>query len=444
MIRVAIFAVVFLQVSTCLDILEKSESFQLIQGDQGSMFCKSDVALDFCMWEKDTFSCKVTSTEEPRNCGPFSAVIEGDNCVLNFAQGAVQQDSGTFTCYLYQEKDVVEETVDVEVLVPSTLNFADDFAANDVIEVQREFPINIGCSAFGGFPAPEIIAFVEDINGEIQELPEVVELKSEELNEHGESVLTQKFQLIPTIENDGNKVVCEVIQGDKALSPNIERDISVVYPPEEVLLDIPFQYKSGDQTVVGVTFKANPVPASNEIIWHHHIGTDDETQPPSPGSLILEAGQTSEDGKYEALLEEVDGHEVTAILHINDPSDQLLVGSWHLEVQNSQGSQEYPFSFEEFQLTWSPIDYYGTTTPEPPVDSMGGGTIAAIIIVILVVVIGLALTAWAKKNNKWCFAKPDYKPTKTADPDTPIVKSAPKKEVANGKEENQPEGDNAV
>ena len=79
----------------------------MIQGDQGSIFCKADGTLDFCRWQKDDFNCKVSSGQQ-QNCGPMSAVIEEDTCVLRYDQGIVHNDAGTYTCILYQGKDIDE------------------------------------------------------------------------------------------------------------------------------------------------------------------------------------------------------------------------------------------------------------------------------------------------------------------------------------------------
>ena len=76
--------------------------------------------------------------------------------------------------------------------------------------------------------------------------------------------------------------------------------------------------------------------------------------------------------------------------------------------------------------------------------TMGTGAIVAIVIIIVAIFAGLGVTIWAKKNNKWCFAKPDYNPTATVDPDsTNIVKNKKSNEKAVVEAE-QKNGDNAV
>ena len=174
--------------------------------------------------------------------------------------------------------------------------------------------------------------------------------------------------------------------------------------------------------MVGIRFHANPVPESNEVIWHHSPMKDDEELPPPPGAFVLEAGQSTEDERFQALELNITDHEVLAILLVNNANGDLLEGRYYLEAFNEHGNAVYDFTFEEYVK-----DYLYEPTEEPElyeedvdVDSMSGGSIAAIVIVTLGLVFGIALTLFAKNTNKWCFnssAKPDYNATATSDPD---------------------------
>ena len=180
-----------------------------------------------------------------------------------------------------------------------------------------------------------------------------------------------------------------------------------------------------DTTTVSITFLASPAPENNQVIWHHEpmstLQFQDENQPPPPGAIALQADSMTEDGRYQTLPIEVNGHEITAKMLINNPSEDLSDGVFYLEVFNDYGSQKYHFTFEKYVEE----DYVTEYDPyvEEPVDTMSGGTLAAIIIVVLAILAGIGTTWWAKKNNKWCFAKPDYNPTATAEPD-PIIKNS--------------------
>ena len=98
----------------------------------------------------------------------------------------------------------------------------------------------------------------------------------------------------------------------------------------------------------------------------------------------MESGQVNEDGRFEALPLNVTGHEVYAVLLVNNPDDDLLEGIFYLEASNAYGKQTYEFSFEKYILDWDqePEDVDPETPgdeeeggEEPKSSSMGAGTI---------------------------------------------------------------------
>jgi len=449
-LKLALALLIFLQGSTGLEIVETSESVQIWQGTGETIYCQADTSLDFCKWQKDDFECRVL-TEEQTECDVFTASLEGDKCSLTFVQGANRNDIGSYTCLLVQGKEIIEGTVDVDVYVEATLEFGGDFATPGEVSVQLDSDSEpstsfVECSAKGGYPAPNIKASVIDENGEIvrelEEMPDLTVLTEDDSGITEE--LTKKFLLVPSMEDCGLSVQCEVDQ-DGLMPKQDSRQLLVVYQPQPVYLPAPFQYKKDSQTVVGIRFLANPVPESNEVIWHHSPPVLDEGSPPPPGEFNLESGQVNEDGRFEALPLNVTGHEVYAVLLVNDPDDDLLEGIFYLEASNAYGKQTYEFSFEKYILDWDPEpEDVDPETPgdeeeggeDPKSSSMGAGTIVAIVVVILGIILGFSITYWAKTNDKWCFRKPDTKPdynqAPTSDPD--IVKSKPAEAVQEEKD----------
>ena len=85
----------------------------------------------------------------------------------------------------------------------------------------------------------------------------------------------------------------------------------------------------------------------------------------------MESGQVNEDGRFEALPLNVTGHEVYAVLLVNDPDDDLLEGIFYLEASNAYGKQTYEFSFEKYILDWDPEPE--DVDPETPGDEIEGG-----------------------------------------------------------------------
>lgn len=180
---------------------------------------------------------------------------------------------------------------------------------------------------------------------------------------------------------------------------------------------------------------ASPTPLENQVIWHHIVDRQPVNQDgeldwvdydvPPPGSFVLQAGQMTDDGRFEALPLNITDHEVLAALVVNDPGDDMLEGQFYLEVQNEYGSQNYTFSFAKMALITTPNPY--EAVDDSNTSTLGSGTIAAIVVIIVAILVAVGITSWAKKNNKWCFAKPDYNPTATSDPDpnqAPIIKSS--------------------
>ena len=89
--------------------------------------------------------------------------------------------------------------------------------------------------------------------------------------------------------------------------------------------------------------------------------------------------QVSEDGRFEALPLNVTGHEVYAVLYVNDPTDDLLQGTFYVEASNLYGKETYEFTFEKYILDWEEPEIIEEETEdpekEPPTASMGAGTI---------------------------------------------------------------------
>ena len=55
-------------------------------------------------------------------------------------------------------------------------------------------------------------------------------------------VLTKKFLLVPSMDDCGLHVQCEVDQGEGVLQKQESRQLLIVYQPQPVVLKTPFQY----------------------------------------------------------------------------------------------------------------------------------------------------------------------------------------------------------
>ena len=136
------------------------------------------------------------------------------------------------------------------MFVEATLEFGGDFATPGEVSVQLDSESEsstsfVECSAKGGYPAPNIKASVVDENGEIvrelEEMPDLTVLAEDESGITEE--LTKQFLLVPSMDDCGLSVQCEVDQGDGLMPKQDSRQLLVVYQPQPVYLPTPFQYK---------------------------------------------------------------------------------------------------------------------------------------------------------------------------------------------------------
>ena len=136
------------------------------------------------------------------------------------------------------------------MFVEATLEFGGAFATPGEVSVPLDAEADYGtsfveCSAKGGYPAPSIKASVIDENGEIvrelEEMPDLTVLTEDESGVTEE--LTKQFLLVPSMEDCGLFVQCEVDQGDGLMPKQDSRQLLVVYQPQPVYLPTPFQYK---------------------------------------------------------------------------------------------------------------------------------------------------------------------------------------------------------
>ena len=137
------------------------------------------------------------------------------------------------------------DTADVDVLIEASLEFGGDFATPGEVSVQLDSSTSfVECSARGGYPTPEIKARLLNEDGELvrdlEEMPDLTEMVETESGIT--EVLTKKFLLVPSMDDCGLHVQCEVDQGEGVLQKQESRQLLIVYQPQPVVLKTPFQY----------------------------------------------------------------------------------------------------------------------------------------------------------------------------------------------------------
>ena len=135
--------------------------------------------------------------------------------------------------------------VNVDVLVPASLEFHDQFAFPGQVEVELDATVTVTCTAKGAYPAPELSASVIDSEGNVvRDLHEVEDMRKTVMNENDGTLDVEKhFALIPHSQDSGRSVQCSAHQGDGTFSINEFREIKVFFAPQPIDDDRIFEYR---------------------------------------------------------------------------------------------------------------------------------------------------------------------------------------------------------
>ena len=135
--------------------------------------------------------------------------------------------------------------VNVDVLVPATLEFHDEFAFPGQVEVELDATVTVTCTAKGGYPAPQLSASILDSEGNVvRDLQEVEELAKALTNEiDGTEDVEKHFVLIPHLEDCGRLVQCSAHQGDGTFQVDEVRELKVFFAPLPIDDDRIFEYR---------------------------------------------------------------------------------------------------------------------------------------------------------------------------------------------------------
>ena len=414
------------------DFVDMSPEHMMVpEGEETDLFCATDEPYDLCTWTLPSGDKCMAVADQMGDvaCKHDSSIsfdLSEHSCGIHISEVSPDH-TGEFRCDIIVNSasddpvDKIHTMFNVTVAVQAKVSFSVD--SDDVRPVRAEEAFVVECHARGGNPVPEVRAMLgeeEDVIDEDNDLMmEHMERGREEtLNDDGTTDVKEYFAYVPHIADCGKFVKCEAIQRDPegntiftSGSSVVSQKIMVQFPPqpsETFRGEVPFT--PGDEMVEAVIeFQSSPEPTDQQAIWTI-------TPFDSPAmEVTLEAGQTSDGGKYEAMpLNTSSGHNVKAVLRVYNLIDQDKEYQFSLSVENAIGEETY-----EFQLT----NYAQLVTDEPSGDGeppkhkeggISGGTIAAIVIVIIIVVIGLGVVFWARRNNKWCFTNGTGSKSKTS------------------------------
>ena len=131
--------------------------------------------------------------------------------------------------------------VNVDVMVPATVEFHDEFAFYGEVQVQLESTVTVKCDAKNGHPKPELTAAVIDADGNlIRQLAEIPELSETTVNLDDTENIKKEFILVPHMEDCGRSIQCVATQGDSTYDET--RQLKVVFAPQPIEDDMSFAY----------------------------------------------------------------------------------------------------------------------------------------------------------------------------------------------------------
>lgn len=437
--------------SLAFEMVETSgERISASQGDELRLYCESDVPYTFCMWDHlpTGTKCAITAESVDSTCVRNSRIFwdqSGNRCGIMIEAADRVLDSGAYACTLTvsdAELLVARSTTEVDIVVPSEVHFGEDMNGVDVYPVTMMEAFVVECHANGGFPHSEVVAYLGEEEGPIDDGVDEALMATEgaftlEENEDGTANVAQYFTYVPHMSDCGKYLKCASSQTGE--DGEIIFDIADYYSTQKIMVQFPPQpimdaqqatvtFTPGDaEAWITLTFMANPVPQNNEAIWHitpemeeempmYYDDNDNSSYViPSRNDVIVIQSDSMDGGKYEALPLNISGHTVTATLKIYNLIQEDMDYEYDLSVITAAGEKVYDVMLVVHQDNSGrasdneerqPDSYGGSGgyVADPTNEaSVGGGTIAAIVVVILIVFFGLGFVFWAKRYNRCCF-----------------------------------------
>lgn len=317
------------QYSTSIDITAKRDEELIITGE-------GEYPWDYCTWRFKGSSCSRTADDNPKNC----AIDSEENinwigiptidkkCSLQIKKVDFFHN-GTWSCEL-RDKVNLNELQEIKVNVQVQSKAQVQFASRPH---QQMFPSNeyqIDCSSVNGLPQPSLSAWV----GPTMEISDKdVPLLSISGQEENYLKISKLFSYVPNTDYTNLYVKCMTTQND-VFQPSIaSHSFQVMFPPQPIPSDdLTFSYNEGEDAIVSIKFKANPIPRTEQVKWIFLGNENFELQPRETRN------------QYEARELQLEPPFVTATLLIKGNTKEQDMQFFHyLKAVNDQGEQEYPF-----------------------------------------------------------------------------------------------------
>lgn len=408
-----LFAVLIKANGNQVDVTSK-ESVSVRPNEEADLLCTTNTEILACMFESPQGN-QYTVIKGLFNDGGRINYLGEDNkrdCGIKISN-VKDSDHGEWSCIITAniggEATQGSRTISVSVLkAPSNVNLNVDKIMT-VVDTAKD--VKIRCSATGGYPEPSFSWTLSGKPVDVQVLP-----KPDDADGFFQDII-----YTPRKEDNEKDLQCTVnseayTQDELANKLNMaSTKLDIQYKPIPVTKDETFYGLTvGKSFQIRIPFRLNP--AATELNWEMH-------------DLTVPAGSESQHGKYTAEQlspgpVEGDG-QVTAVLTINEVTQDDVDSTNKLRVKNDQGETEIHFML---------------ALGEKPQTEAGTGPVIAIVIVILVIIVAAAFVVVARAQGLLCFAASSGIPDAEKGKFDPLEKedSTPEKEAPKDIVKNEP------
>jgi len=356
------------------------------EGDYTTFECtSSDPQWKFCEWNLTNIQCLKTRTTTDQWCNKTLGIRwrPGDQCgvqILNISSS--------------MQGHWIATVIKDQVTSADKCSFIVEVATQSMITVGRtpsKFivgqPQVLQCIAKGGYPNPEISAYILANNKKkFLELNEQQIDSSRTMNTFDE--VTRYFQYFPHVEDradSGTFLVCEATQwneGDILYKTNRKEPIKIVYPPQPID-KIEVVSELNKTAKVSMNVNAFPIPYYTDIIWIIE-GLDGR----------MEVNIKSNSKKYAVTVASIDNSTLNISLSLHSLNSDDIKALHTVSVKNSIGFQNYTVHFQTFST-------YTT----------GYIILTVLLLAIFTALIIISFIINAKKTHKLCWANENLEVT---------------------------------
>ncbi|XP_063987998.1 fasciclin-3 isoform X3 [Diachasmimorpha longicaudata] len=228
--------------------------------------------------------------------------------------------------------------------------------------------IEMSCSALAGRPSATVSLFLNN-----ETLSRHNSRSGYNTNEDSMSVVNASRILDWSDNGKWVRCVAEHIALDVPME--VQRQLQVLYPPQEQPTIERFGYVIGRPGIINATVYANPKP---NFVWK--VGDEEITEGRTDQSQRLQTTTARETRPGQWYVE----------LKIDSVQKTDTEKFYVLEARNPEGTTKYHFRL--------------STSPEPEGLDLDAGFIIGIVVGILVLLLLISLIIFARATGRWCFA----------------------------------------